>query len=60
MSTSKLKMNPKKTEFNTFGSKQQRDKLRMSAKVVLCRIEISDMSGSFLLIMLLYLWLILC
>ena len=32
---------------------------RMSAKVVLCNSVISDMSGSFLLMMLLYLWLML-
>ena len=32
---------------------------RMSAKAVLCNCVISDMSGSFLLMMLLYLWLML-
>ena len=92
MSTSKLKLNPDKTEFILFCSKGQRDKLKVcfptdilgsllclaklvktwvcgsilifpfpnmfkvSAKVVLCNGGTPDVSGSFLLMMLLYLW----
>ena len=95
MSTSKLKLNPDKTEFIIFGSKRQRDKLkacfpidilgnslcpadlvkiwvcgsiqtflcpsmfRRFAKVVLLNSVISDMSGGFLLMMFLCLWLML-
>ena len=95
MSTSKLKLNPNKTEFIIFGSKRQRDKLkacfpidilgsplcpidsariwvcgsiqifpcpsmfRMSAKVVQLNSAILDMSGDFLLMMFLCLWLML-
>ena len=95
MSTSKLNLNPDKTELIIFGSKRQRDKLkacfpigilgsppcpvepvknlgvwlilifpcpnmfRMSAKVGLCNSMTSDMSGSFLLMVLMYLWLML-
>ena len=94
MSTIKLKLNPDKTEFIVFGSKRQRDKMKVYFPISimgspLCPAEsvknlgvcfdsdfslsthvqnvyksyfvqlTLNMSGGFLLIMLLYLWLML-
>ena len=66
MSTSKLKLNPDKTEFIIFGSKRQRDKVKVFFPIdilgsPLCPVNslISDKSGGFLLMMFLYLWLML-
>ena len=91
MSTNKLKLNPEKTEFMLFGSKKQKERLkvlfsidilggplcpaesvmnsygsiliypclsmfRVSAKAVLSNSVSSDISGSFLIMMHLYVW----